>query len=343
MSKALIVGESFGKLSDGREVDIYTLENGTGVKLRIMNYGGRIVSLETPDRSGKSGEIGMGFDALAGYVDDYNYCGALVGRVCNRIRDGKFTLDGKQYQLWVDGKGVHLHGGKWGYSFKLWDASEENGKLRLDYLSPDGDERYPGNLRTTVWYSLVDRDVHIDYRAETDAPTIVNLTNHAFFNLNGFKRDILAHELRIAASHYNPIDNLGVVTGESVAVAGTFFDFNQAKAIGRDLDQVPGGYDHNFVFVQPSKSTDWIVDVYDPDSGRTMAMATDQPCVQFYGGNFLDGSQTGIGGAVYHKRYAFCLEAQKHPDAINHPDFASVVLRPGERYTQKTVYRFGVK
>lgn len=335
--------ESFGKLPDGRDVDIYTLANSTGVKLRITNYGGRIVSMETPDRDGKAGEIGMGFDSLSGYVDNYNFCGALVGRVCNRIRDGRFSLDGKQYQLWVNQKGVHLHGGKWGYSFKLWDAREENGKLRLDYLSPDGDENYPGNLKATVWYSLDENDFAIEYLAETDAPTIVNLTNHAFFNLNGFKRDVLAHELRIAADYYNPVDGLGVVTGETAAVAGTPFDFNQTKTIGRDVDGAPGGYDHNYILKQPFKPTDWVVDVHDPDTGRTMAMATDQPCVQLYGGNFLDGSQTGIGGAVYKYRYAFCLEAQKHPDAINHPDFATVVLRPGEQYRQTTIYRFGVK
>jgi Galactose mutarotase and related enzymes len=300
-----------------------------------------VVSLETPDRDGRPGEIGMGFDNLAGYTESRHYCGALVGRVANRIRDGKFTLDGKQYQLWTDARGIHLHGGKDGYSFKLWDAAEEDGKLRLDYFSPDGDENYPGNLKVTVWYWIEDMDLKIEYRAETDQTTIVNLTNHTFFNLNGFKRDILAHELKLVADSYTPVGSGLVPTGEIATVAGTPFDFNVAKPIGRDFAKLENGYDHNFVFSEGD--AEWLAEVYDPDSGRTMAMATDQPCTQFYSGNFLDGSQTGIGGAVYNKFYAFCLEAQKHPDAVNHPNFSSVVLRPGETYHQLTVYRFGTR
>ena len=331
--------EEFGTLPDGRDVDIYTLAGTSGVTARIMNYGGRIVSLRTPDRDGALAEIGMGFENLSGYVDYRHYCGALVGRVGNRTRDGRFTLDGVQYQLPVNEKGVHLHGGKFGFSFKLWDAREENGRLRLDYFSPDGEEGYPGNLKTTVWYGLDGSDLSIEYIAETDAPTIVNLTNHQFFNLNGFKRDILAHELRLAADRYNCVDALGVATGEMPPVGGTPYDFNQMKAIGQDIGKTPAGYDNNMVFSQPHNHGDWVAEVRDPDSGRTMTMATDQPCVQLYTG----GSLIGIDGVVYKRQYAFCLEAQKHPDAANNPEFASVTLRPGEQYRQKTVYRFGVE
>ncbi len=333
----------FGKLPDGRQVDLFTLSSPSGITVKIANYGGRIVSIETPDRGGKPGEINMGFPTLSGYVDNRNYAGALVGRVANRIRNGKFSLDGKDYQLWLNPKGVHLHGGEFGFSFKLWKAWDDGGKLVLEYISPDGEEHYPGRLTTTVKYSLSGQDLKIEYEAVTDKTTIVNLTNHAFFNLNGFKRDVLAHELRIKADAYTVVDEkLLVPSGEIAKLAGTPLDFNVAKPIGRDIDAMPGGYDHNYIF-SASKPGEWLAEAYDPESGRTLAMATDQPCTQFYSGNFLDGSLTGLGGAVYKKRYAFCLEAQIHPDAINHPNFASCVLKPGGIYRQTTVYRFGVR
>ncbi len=333
--------KSFGTLPDGRQVDLYTLSSPEGIAVRIMNYGGRIVSIETPDRAGKPGEINMGFPTLAGYVDNRNYAGALVGRVANRIREGRVSLEGKEYRLWLNPKGVHLHGGEFGFSFKLWSARDDGGRLRLDYVSPDGEEHYPGRLETTVWYSLEGGDLRIEYQARTDKTTIVNLTNHAFFNLNCFKGDVLAHELRIKADGYTVVDDkLLVPTGEIAPVKGTPLDFNAAKTIGKDIDAMPGGYDHNYIF-SPSRPGEWLAEAYDPESGRTLAMATDQPCTQFYSGNFLDGSLTGLGGAVYRKRYAFCLEAQIHPDAINNPGFASCVLKPGEIYRQNTVYRFG--
>ncbi len=335
---------AFGKLPDGRGVDVYTLANGKGITVKILNYGGIVQSLMTPDRDGKPDEIGLGFDTLAGYLAKPNYYGALIGRVANRIRDGRFTLDGKEYKLWVNDQGIHLHGGQYGFNTKLWNARVDGDRLRLDYVSPDGEENYPGNLSVTVWYTLNGNDLVIEYEAKTDKPTILNLTNHTFFNLNCCKRDILAHEVRIQADGYTPIDASLVPTGEILPVKGTPMDFTAAKAVGRDLKSIPDGYDHNFVFAKTKPGPgEWLVDVHDSDSGRTLSMGTTEPCTQFYIGNFLDGSDVGIGGIAYKHRYAFCLEAQKHPDAVNHPNFASPILRPGETYRQTTVYRFGVK
>ena len=339
-----IVKTEWGKLSDGRSVSLFTLDNGQGVTARISDYGGVIQSLRTPDRNGKPGEIGLGFEQLEQYIAKRKYYGALVGRVANRIRAGRFTLDGREHQLWVAPNGIHLHGGQVGFNSKLWTSSIENDKVRLDYLSPDGEEHYPGNLKVSVWYSLVGQDLILEYEATTDKPTIVNLTNHIFFNLNCCERDVLAHEIRIQADAYTPIDSGLVPTGEILPVAGTPLDFTTAKAIGRDLQDIPAGYDHNFIFNKTDGITyETLVDVYDPDTGRTLAMATSEPCTQFYTGNFLNGSDVGIDGKAFRHRYGFCLEAQKHPDAINHPNFANVVLRVGETYRQMTVYRFGTR
>lgn len=334
----------WGKLADGREARLFRLDGGAGVAVDICSYGGIIASLRAPDRDGNVGEIGLGYGDLAGYLAKRQYFGALIGRVANRTRGGRFTLDGTPHQLWVDGKGIHLHGGERGFNVKLWDASVEGGRLRLDYLSPDGEEHYPGALKVTVWYEVRGTDLSLEYEATTDRPTIVNLTNHEFFNLNGCTDDVLKHELRIQADGYTPVDATLLPTGEILPVKGTPMDFNKAKAIGRDLKDIPEGYDHNFVFARnKAGAEEWLVDVYDPSSGRTMAMATTEPCVQLYIGNFLDGTDVGIGGMRYAKRYGFCLEAQKHPDAINHPNFANTVLRPGETYRQTTVYRFGTR
>ncbi|MDR1744326.1 MAG: galactose mutarotase [Planctomycetota bacterium] len=336
--------KQWGALPDGRAVHLFTLDGGAGVVARISDFGGIVASLQTPDRNGRTGEIGLGFETLEGYLAKPNYYGALIGRVANRIRGGKFVLDGKTYHLYTDVQGIHLHGGKEGFNVKLWDAAIDGDRLRLDYVSPDGEENYPGRLAATVWYEVRGTDLRIEYEATTDAPTIVNLTNHEFFNLNGCAGDVLSHELRIQAQAYTPVDGTLLPTGEIAPVAGTPMDFTEAKAIGRDLKDIPEGYDHNYVL---SRTTDdageWLVDAYDPSTGRTLAMATTEPCVQLYIGNFLDGSDVGIGGKAYKKRYAFCLEAQKHPDGINHANFASPVLRPGETYSQTTVYRFGAR
>ncbi|MDR1533494.1 MAG: galactose mutarotase [Planctomycetota bacterium] len=332
--------ERFGILPNGGEVEIFTLADTTGVTARIANYGGRLVSLEAPDRTGRPEEIGIGFASLAGYTEQRHYCGALVGRVANRIRNGKFKLAGGEYSLALNsGNRVHLHGGDLGFSFRLWKAGEDNGRLRLDYLSPDGEEGYPGNLAVTVWYGLRDGDLSLEYRATTDRTTIVNLTNHAFFNLNSFRRDILAQELRLTADSYLKLDPDLVPTGEVAPVSGTPLDFNAAKPIGRDIEKLANGYDFAYIF--PAGTGDkWLAEVFDPDSGRVMSVATDQPCLQFYSGNFLDGSLSGgLHGAKYPRRSAFCLEAEKHPDAINHPHLPSIILNPGEVYSQTTVYR----
>jgi aldose 1-epimerase len=335
--------QSYGTLPDGREARLFLLDGGEGVTVGITNFGGIITSIKTPDRSGKQGEIGLGLASLQHYIDKPNYYGALIGRVGNRIARGVFSLDGKEYRLWANPSGHHLHGGKEGFNRKLWNAETTADGVRLTYFSPDGEENYPGALSVTVEYSLRGRELGIAYGATADAATIVNLTNHEFFNLNGCADTILSHELRIAADRYTPVDGTLIPTGEIAAVKGTPFDFTAAKAVARDMAGVAGGYDHNFVFADGRKPGDWLVAVRDPASGRTLEMATDQPCVQFYAGNFLDGSDVSPAGVPFRKHYGFCLEAQKHPDAINHPNFANTVLRPGEKYSQKTVYRFGAE
>lgn len=334
----------WGALPDGQDVNRFTLDGGAGVTADILDYGGIIASLRAPDRNGNIGEIGLGFDTLEGYLAKPNYYGALIGRVANRIKNGRFTLDGKNYRLYTDASGIHLHGGKAGFNKKRWKATPETNRLRLDYFSPDGEENYPGNLRVTVYYKMEGATLHIDYEAVTDAPTIVNLTNHEFFNLNGCRADVLRHELKMQAFNYTPVDSTLLPTGEILPVNGTPMDFTKGKAIGRDLADIPEGYDHNFVLTHTTpEPTEWLVNVHDPDSGRTLDMATTEPCVQLYIGNFLDGSDIGIDNIAYKHRYGFCLEAQKHPDAINHDNFASPILRPGEKYRQTTLYRFGVR
>lgn len=334
----------WGKLPNGEDIHLYTLDGGAGVTADISDYGGIIVSLRTPDRDGNIGEIGLGFDTLEEYLAKPNYFGALIGRVANRIRNGKFTLDGKRYTLFTDRSGIHLHGGKEGFNTKKWEATQEGKRLRLDYFSPDGEERYPGNLRVTVRYELKGKSLRIDYEATTDAATIVNLTNHEFFNLNCCASDVLRHEVCMRAHSYTPVDETLLPTGEILPVSGTPMDFTGWKAIGRDLGEIPEGYDHNYVLTRTSpEASEWLVNVHDPDTGRTLDMATTEPCVQLYIGNFLDGSDVGHGGVAYGRRYGFCLEAQLAPDAVNHSNFMSPVLRPGETYRQTTMYRFGAR
>ncbi len=340
----IVARDVFGTLPDGRQVKSYTLSNTTGMSVSICAWGGRIISLRIPDRTGEPGEISMGFPTLEPYLARDNYCGATIGRVANRIANGQFVLAGKRYSLWTQDH-ASLHGGEFGFNARLWKIGMDQDRVRLDYISFDGEEGYPGNLDVTVWYSLNECDLTIEYKATTDQTTLVNLTNHTFFNLNSFKRDVLAHELRITADKYTPVDENLIPTGEILPVALTPYDFTRTKTIGLEIDVTPNGYDHNYVFSTPPVKGElrWRGEIYDPDSGRFMAFATDQPCIQFYSGNFLDGSQTGLHGSVYKRRYAFCLETQKHPDAINHPNFASTILEPDEIYTHQTVYRFGAR
>ncbi|MCI1186711.1 galactose-1-epimerase [Hymenobacter sp. DH14] len=350
---AMPTSASFGKALDGTEIQLFTLTNKQGAKAAITNYAGTLVSLMMPDKDGKMGDVVLGFDSVSDYQSPAfrkanPYIGALIGRYGNRIAKGKFTLDGKQYQLPTNNGANSLHGGKTGYDQRIWEAtpgtSAEGQTLTLKYLSKDGEEGYPGNLQITVVYTLTDANaLQIDYTATTDKATVVNLTNHAYFNLShGVSKDILAHKVTIPADRYTVVDADLIPTGELRPVKGTPFDFTTPHAIGERIAQVPGGYDHNWVLNnttgQHSAAT-----VYDPASGRTMEVTTDQPGIQFYTGNFLDGTLKGKGGTVYGKHAGFCLETQHFPDSPNQPKFPSTVLKPGETYHTVSTYTFGVR
>ena len=346
--------QPFGKMADGREIDLYTLANKNGVEVDITNYGGRVVSIKTPDRNGKLDDIALGFDSADGYLKENPFFGALVGRYGNRIAKGRFKLNGVEYKLAVNDGENHLHGGLKGFDKVLWkarDVSEgQTPRLELTYLSKDGEEGYPGNLSVTVVYSLSENnELRIDYAATTDKDTVVNLTNHTYFNLAGAGNgDILGQELTIFADRFTPVDKGLIPTGELRSVEGTPFDFRKSTAIGARIDakdqqiQFGGGYDHNWVLTSGGGSLALAARVEDPKSGRVMEVLTTEPGLQFYTGNFLDGTLTGKGGKVYQKRYAFCLETQHFPDSPNHPKFPSTELKPGEKYQTTTVYRFSV-
>ena len=340
----------FGTTPDGEQVDIYTLKNANGLKARIMTYGAIVVSLEVPDKDGNFGDVVLGYDDLDSYIENVNnpYFGAIVGRYGNRIAGGKFTLDGQQYQLATNDGANHLHGGDKGYDKVVWTAEplelEGATALRLSYTSPDGEEGYPGTLGIEVTYALTDdNELRVSYEAVTDAPTVVNLTHHSYFNLTCCAADILGHELMLNADRYTPVDDTLIPTGEILEVAGTPMDFTTAKPIGLEIDQVPGGYDHNWVLVREADGLSLAARVVEPGSGRVMEIYTTEPGIQFYSGNFLNGDNIGKGGISYGKHFGFCLETQHYPDSPNKPDFPSTVLRPGETYTHETVHKFSVK
>ena len=340
----------FGTTPDGGQVDIYTLTNANGLTARIMTYGAIVVSLQVPDREGNLGDIVLGYDDLASYIENVNnpYFGAIVGRYGNRIAGGKFTLDGVEYQLATNDGPNHLHGGDKGYDKVVWSAEplELDGAvaLKLSYTSPDGEEGYPGTLQIQVTYTLTDdNELRVGYEATTDAPTVVNLTHHSYFNLTCCARDILAHELMLNADRYTPVDETLIPTGEILEVAGTPMDFTTAKPIGQDIDLVPGGYDHNFVLVRDAGGLSLAAKVVEPGSGRVLEIYTTEPGIQFYSGNFLNGNNVGKGGIAYGKHFGFCLETQHYPDSPNKPDFPSTVLSPGETYTHETVHKFSVQ
>jgi aldose 1-epimerase len=345
----------FGQTPDGEAVESFTLTNAHGIELRAISYGGIIVSLRVPDRDGRRDDVVLGHDDLAGYLAKPSFFGALVGRYGNRIAGGRFTLDGRTYTLATNNGPNHLHGGVRGFDKRVWKAQpfERPGTagLVLTRTSPDGEEGYPGNLAVRVTYTLTDRDeVGFEYFATTDKPTVVNLTQHSYFNLAGDgKRDVLGHELIIDADRFTPVDKTLIPTGVLAAVAGTPFDFRKPAAIGArigaDDEQIRngGGYDHNFVLNGRGEGRAPVIRVFEPTTGRTMDIATTEPGVQFYSGNFLDGSVTGKAGHVYGKRYGFCLETQHFPDSPNHPGFPSTVLRPGKEYRSKTVLKFGTR
>jgi aldose 1-epimerase len=343
--------QPFGKMADGRAVQIYTLRNG-GVTVRITNYGGRIVSVLAPDRGGKAADVVLGFSTLDAYLKDASFQGAIIGRYGNRIGKGQFSLDGHAYSLPRNNGENHLHGGPGGFYTKLWTPAvrhEPDGDaLELTYTSPDGEEGYPGTLQSKVVYSLVEGGrLRLDYTATTDKPTVVNLTNHAYFNLAGEgSGDILGHEMQVEADQFTPVDETLIPTGELKAVAGTPFDFTKSTAIGARIGDpdpqlaIGKGYDHNFVLRAPAGGLRFVARVTEPKSGRVLEVLTTEPGLQFYSGNFLDGSFSGQSGRPYAFRSAFCLEAQHFPDSPNKPAFPSVVLKPGETYRQTTVYRF---
>ncbi len=349
--KASVQKSDFGKLPDGTAVDLYTLTNAKGMKVKITNYGGIITEAHVPDKNGKFADVVLGFDNLKPYVDGHPYFGCITGRVANRIAKGKFQLDGKQYTLATNNGPNHLHGGNKGFDKAVWKAKEikhDTGVgLQLDHTSPDGDEGYPGNLKVTVTYVLTDEnELSITYGATTDKPTPVNLTNHSYFNLAGHGAGtILDHELTLVADRYTPVDDTSIPTGEIKSVEKTPLDFSAPTRIGARIGELkgePGGYDHNLV-IRERQEAPFCAYLRDPKSGRAMWMATTEPAVQLYTGNYLDGKLKGKGGAVYHKHTGLCLEAQHYPDAVNHPKFPPIILRPGETYKQETVYAFEAK
>ncbi|PKP35712.1 MAG: galactose-1-epimerase [Bacteroidetes bacterium HGW-Bacteroidetes-17] len=330
---------------------VVELNNTAGMKVKISNFGGSIMSILAPDKEGNFGEVVLGFDTPEEYLNGNPYFGALIGRYGNRIANGKFELNGKVYELARNNGENHLHGGNIGYNNVFWDIPEySENAVKLHYLSKDGEEGYPGNLDIQVTYTLTENnEIEIDYLAETDQPTVLNLTHHSFFNLkDGGKSTILDHELMINAYAYTPVDVGLIPTGEIMNVENTPMDFHTQIPIGQriaeDYEQLKmgKGYDHNWVLNKNANELTLAARVYEPSSGRTMEVYTTEPALQFYSGNFLDGTDKGHNGILYPFRSAFCLETQHYPDSPNHADFPSTVLNPGEKYTQKTIYKFGV-
>jgi aldose 1-epimerase len=350
-----LLQEPFGRTAGGAAVDLITLRNTAGMEIRLMTYGGTILSIQAPDREGATGDVVLGFDTLEPYFDRSPYFGSLIGRYGNRIARGQFMLDGAEYQLATNNDPNHLHGGVKGWDKVVWtpdpfqDAAGVG--VRLRHVSPDGEEGYPGAVTAEVTYRLTDDNrLVVEYVATTDKPTIINLTQHSYFNLAGTRaNDILGHELTINADRYTPVDATLIPTGALAPVEGTPFDFRQSTAIGarigQDNEQLTFGlgYDHNFVLSRAGNGLTTAATVYEPLTGRTLEITTTEPGLQFYSGNFLDGTITGKGGRVYGHRAGFCLETQHFPDSPNHDHFPSTVLRPGEEYRSQTVFRFGAE
>ena len=342
----------FGRMPDGAAVDLFTLTNAHGVEVRVITYGAIVVSIRTPDRNGRFDDVVTGFDSLEEYLTRSRFFGAVAGRYANRIANARFTLDGRTYELAANNGKNHLHGGRRGFDKVVWKGSgfERDGNVgvALSHVSPDGDEGYPGTLNVTVTYTLTPRDeLIVDYAATTDRATPINLTNHSYFNLAGDGGGtILKHVLTIDADRYTPTDETQIPTGELAPVDGTPFDFRRPRPVGEQIDsdheqiRRGKGYDHNFVL--NGSGLRHAVRVVDPSSGRTMDVATDQPGMQLYTGNNLDGSAVGKSGHVYARRTSMCFETQHFPDSPNHPGFPSTILRPGQQFRSRTVFTFGV-
>lgn len=356
VARMSIAKTDFGKTQDGQQADLYTLTNANGLVVKITNYGGTITELWTPDRKGNLGDIVLGFDNLKDYEEKSPYFGSLIGRYGNRIAKGKFTLDGQEYTLAVNNGENHLHGGLKGFDKIVWEAepfqTDEAVGLKLHYLSKDMEEGYPGNLDVNVVYTLTNKNtLAIDYEATTDKPTVCNLTNHNYYNLAGQGiGNNYENQLMINADYFTPVDEKLIPTGQLRSVEGTPMDFTQMTAIGKRIDadttqlKYGGGYDHNWVLNKENENEmSLAAKVYEPKSGREMTIFTTEPAIQFYSGNFLDGTLVGKEGKVYKYRYAYCLETQHYPDSPNQAEFPSTVLRPGKIYKTTTIHKFSVK
>lgn len=351
----LLPDSQFDTIIDGKKVALYTLKNTKGMAMQVTNYGARVVSLWAPDRAGKMSDVVLGYKDIHSYVNNpgERFLGAAIGRYGNRIANGKFTLDGKEYQLAAYNNGQCLHGGLKSFDRVVWNVdSVMPNKICFSYLSPDGEENFPGNLNVKMTYELTDNDdFEINYTATTDKATPVNLTNHTFFNLKGEGNgDILAHELTIRASHFTPVDSLLIPTGELKETLGTPFDFQKPRQIGSRIDMDDPqlrngqGYDHNWVLDRHTdKNLEWAATVFEPVTGRQLEVWTTEPGLQFYSGNFFDGAATGKSGQPYDYRCGIALETQHFPDSPNHPDFPNTILKPGETYQQTCVYKFRIK
>jgi aldose 1-epimerase len=353
--KPKLMQSPFDRTPDGQVVDLITLRNSKGIEMTVLTYGGIIMSLRTPDATGALDDIVLGFDDLKSYVEKSPYFGTLIGRYGNRIAKGKFSIDGTVYTLATNNGVNHLHGGTKGWDKAVWGFEPfQNAKgvgVVLTHTSKDGDEGYPGTVKAKVTYTLTDENqLIVDYEATTDKATTINLTQHSYFNLAGAKaNDILGHELMLNAAQYTPVDDTLIPTGQIAPVEGTPFDFRTSTKIGARIGQTNEqltrgkGYDHNWVLTRTAAGLSEAARVVEPLTGRTMTIATTEPGIQFYSGNFLDGTLTGKGGRVYPQRAGFCLETQHYPDSPNQPNFPSTILRPGQTYSTQTVFTFGVK
>jgi aldose 1-epimerase len=345
--------QPFGTTKEGKKITLYTLTNSHHMEVRAMNYGAIIVSLRVPDRKGQVADIVLGHDTLEGYFDNSPHLGGLVGRYANRIANGSFTLDGVKYSLPKNNGPNTLHGGIKGFDQAVWQGTPLKGKtgVAFSYLSKDGEEGFPGNLKVKVTYSLTEaNELVIHYEATTDKPTVLNLSQHSYFNLAGEGTgDILNHEAMINADRFTPVDSTMIPTGELRPVKGTPLDFTTQTKVGARIDDnyeqlvLGKGYDHNFVINRKAEGLVLAARAYEPTSGRVMEISTDQPGVQFYTGNFLDGTVTGKQGHVYKQRYGLCFETQHFPDSPNHPEFPSPVLRPGQTFHSRTILKFSAK
>jgi aldose 1-epimerase len=346
----------FGKLADGTPIQLYVLTNRNGVQAAITNFGARLVSMKVPDKNGKLADVILGYSSVEGYEKDTAYFGAIAGRFANRIAKGRFTLNGVTYKLPINNGVNSLHGGTKGFDKLVWQAREmaksANPAIELTPTSPDGDQGYPGTLHVRVVYKLTDQNaLRIQYWATTDKPTVINLTNHAYFNLDGQGNgNILDTVLMINADEYTPTDKTQIPTGQIVSVKGTPFDFLKPTPIGARIDEnnpqlkMAGGYDHNWVLDRDHKTGLVLAArAYSPKSGRVLTVDTTEPGIQFYSGNFLDGTLVGKGGKAYKYRYGFTVETQHYPDSPNHPNFPSTALKPGQEYRQTTVFRFSTR